>query len=206
MRRLIVVVLAAVLLVGLAAPAYAGGRNRGGGNTTANVALGLASFAVFNQVVSALTDNHRWHQRTVVYEQPVVYVAPAPVVYERRIYAAPTVIYETAPTVIVASPPPPPPPPQVILYPHGRHEFNGAQWVWIPNAPAPPPIAACQPTGKFVKTPQGGNLGQLAQASVPWRLCTNSIKYRRRHKSRNTFGGSCSGRVCSAPSAAPAGL
>ncbi|MBI4132275.1 MAG: hypothetical protein HY474_01450 [Candidatus Sungbacteria bacterium] len=146
MRRLSVLALAAVLLVALAVPAYAGGRHRGG-NTATNVALGLASFAVFNQLMGSFTDNHRdnhrWHTRTFVYEQqPVVFAAPAPVAYQM------------APVVVA---PPPPPPPQTVYYPHGRYEFSGSQWVWIPNAPAAPPpsASACQPTGKYVKTPQG---------------------------------------------------
>ena len=149
MRRLSVLALAAVLLVALAAPAYAGGQHRGG-NITADVALGLASLAVFNQVVAALTNNHRSQHRTVIYERPVVYAAPAPV------------IYQAAPMIVA---PPPPPQQQVVQYPHGRYELQGSQWVWFPNAPAPPPavsrvepppaIESCQPTGKWVKTPQG---------------------------------------------------
>ncbi|MDP3727124.1 MAG: hypothetical protein Q8R35_00615 [bacterium] len=165
MRRLGVLTLAAVLLVALAAPAYAGGRHQrhdrhdrhNSGNTTANVLLDVASLVVFNQVMNTFRDNHHWGHRTIIYEQPVVYAAP--VVYQPApvVYAVPSpVVYQAAP-MIVASPPPPPPPPQTVYYPHGRQEFNGAQWVWIPNAPAPPPPVAesCQQTGKWVKTPYG---------------------------------------------------
>jgi hypothetical protein len=60
MRKLIAVALVAVLMVGVSAPmAYAG--------TATNVALGLASFAVFNQIVGGLLSPPR-----VVYAQPVV--------------------------------------------------------------------------------------------------------------------------------------
>lgn len=141
MRRLIAVLLVAALLVGLAASAaHAGG-------TAAKVALGLASFAVFAQLVG-------------------------PFVYPPPVYAYPPVYVAAPPAEMVYVPPPPP---TVIRYPHGRYELrtDGAQytWVWIPNpppppsyappsAPTPPPagpssLAPCQPTGRYVKTPQG---------------------------------------------------
>ncbi|MDP3727456.1 MAG: hypothetical protein Q8R35_02330 [bacterium] len=159
MRRLSMLALAAVLLVALAAPAYAGGRHHHGSSTGTNVALGLASFAVFNQIMGAFPNN-RSH-RTIVYEHvyapPVVYYTQPSVV----VAAPPPVVYQAAPVIIA-----PPPPPQTIYYPHGRHEFLGQQWVWIPNAPAPPPPSTssgqappaaehCQQTGKWVKTPYG---------------------------------------------------
>ena len=158
MRQLGAILFVSVLMVGLAAPAaYAGA------GTAANVALGLASFAVFNQFF-------------------------APAFYPRPVYAAP--VYLAAPPyqVIYAAPPPmvvQPPPPRVVYYPHGRYELLGDgittayQWVWIPNpppppaaayqqpavSPSPPPAAAstpgpsaaapCKLTGKYVKTPQG---------------------------------------------------
>lgn len=156
MRRLTVLILSAVLLVGLAAPAYAGGRHHGGGNrhhggsgrhhnhsgnTTANIALGLGAFAVLNQMVG-FTD-HRWRHQTFIYEQPV-YLAPAPVVYQSS-----PVVYYAQPSIVVNPPP--------VIYPHGRYEFTGAQWVWIPNTLQPPPPAAepCRYTGRTVRTPQG---------------------------------------------------
>src|SRR5512147_297398 len=99
MRKLIAVTLVAVLMVGVAAPmAYAG--------TATNVALGLASFAVFNQVVGGLLAPPR-----LVYAQPVVYAQPAPVVIER-----PVPVYRP---VVVATPPPPPVHSNVVYYPNG---------------------------------------------------------------------------------------
>jgi hypothetical protein len=120
MRKLVAIAAAVALTVGAIAPsAYAGG------NTGTNVALGLASFAVFNQLVGPLL-HPRPHVREVVVERPV-YAAPAPVVVVQRTPAYPT----------------------VIQYPNGRYELHGDgiytpyQWVWIPNVaplpPAPPP-------------------------------------------------------------------
>ena len=114
--------LVVALLVGVAVPAaYAG--------TATNVALGLASFAVFNQVVGGFL-----HPRPV-------YAHPAPVVIER-----PVPVYRQ---VIVTTPPPAPVYSNIVYYPHGRYELRGDgiytayQWVWIPNVavlpPAPPP-------------------------------------------------------------------
>ncbi len=130
MRRLIALILVSALTVGFAAPAaYAGG------NTAQNVALGLASFAVFNQLVGPLL-----HPRPA-YARPVYVVEPPPVVYA------------TPPQVVVVQPPPPPAP-TVVYYPHGRYELraNGIQyyWVWIPNPPPPPampPPPAAPPLG-----------------------------------------------------------
>src|SRR2546429_9834982 len=117
MRKLIAIATAVALMVG-AVPlaAYAGG------STGTNVALGLASFAVFNQLVGPLL-HPRPHAREVVVERPV-YVAPAPVVVGQRAPAYPN----------------------VIQYSNGRYELHGDgsytayQWIWIPNpAPLPPP-------------------------------------------------------------------
>ena len=151
MRQLGAILLVAVLIIGLAAPAaYAGG------GAATNVALGLASFAVFNQLFGST-------------------------LYARPVYAAPVYLAPPPYQVIYAAPPPPAP--TVIYYPHGRYELraSGTQyfWVWIPNPPPPPaaeyqqpsvspspPAAAaptpgpsaggpCKLTGKYVKTPQG---------------------------------------------------
>ena len=122
MRKLMAMALVVALLVGVAVPAaYAG--------TATNVALGLASFAVFNQVVGGFL-----HPRPV-------YAHPAPVVIER-----PVPVYRQ---VIVTTLPPAPVYSNVVYYPHGRYELRGDgvytayQWVWIPNVavvpPAPPP-------------------------------------------------------------------
>src|SRR2546430_1204250 len=110
MRKLVAIAAAVALMVGAVAPAaYAGG------STGTNVALGLASFAVFNQLVGPLL-HPRPYVREVVVERPV-YVAPAPVVVVQRAPAYPN----------------------VIQYPNGRYELHGDgiytayQWIWIPN-------------------------------------------------------------------------
>lgn len=127
MRRLIALILVSALTVGLAAPAaYAGG------NTAQNVALGLASFAVFNQLVGPLLHPRPAHATPVYVSQPPQQV-----------------IYATPPQQVVVVQPPPPPAPTVVYYPHGRYELraNGTQyyWVWIPNPPPPPPAVAPPP-------------------------------------------------------------
>ena len=137
MRRMIVLLLVGALLVGFTAPAaYAGGRGHGGGRTATNVALGLASFAVFNQLVGPLLHPRPVYARPVYVSQPV-YVAPPP-----------QVIYTQQPQVVVVQPPPPPAP-SVVYYPHGRYElrYNGGQyyWAWIPNPPPPPPVGPPPP-------------------------------------------------------------
>jgi len=123
MRRLIAPVALAATLVGVTAPPAHAGKST-------DIALGLASFAVFNQVVSPFL-NHRaeaaYPRREVVY---------------RTVVTQPAVIYET-PVVVYAPPAPPAPYPTVVQYPHGRYElrWEGQQyvWVWIPAPPPPPP-------------------------------------------------------------------
>ena len=119
MRKLMAMALVVALLVGVAVPAaYAG--------TATNVALGLASFAVFNQVVGGF-----------LAPRPV-YAHPVPVVIER-----PVPVYRE---VIVPTPPPVPVYNNVVYYPHGRYVLRGDgvytayQWVWIPNVAAVPPV------------------------------------------------------------------
>jgi len=121
MRRLMAVVLVAVLIVGVTVPAaYAG--------TGTNVVLGLASFAVFNQLVGGFFHPHPVHARPVV------------------VYSSPPPVY--VPATVVTVPSPPPPSPTVVHYPHGRYELRGDGvsqpylWVWIPNPPPPPPPPA----------------------------------------------------------------
>jgi len=130
-RRIVAFALALVLVVGLTAPAaYAGG------GTATNVALGLASFAVFNQLFGGFAFARP------VYVTPV-YAAPAyPVYVERPVY------YQQ---VYVPPPAAPPTYQTVVQYPHGRYELRGDgiqtpyQWVWIPNPPPPPPATAPAP-------------------------------------------------------------
>jgi hypothetical protein len=150
MRRTIVgAVLLALIVTVLPAPARAG--------TSTDVALGLASFAVFNQVVGPFLrggQGDRWggrrqvvYQRTIV-TQPVVYATPAPVyVASAPVYvtpAAPVVAATAAPVVTAA-----PALGTVIQYPHGRYElqWTGQQyvWVWFPTVPPPPPPPPAPP-------------------------------------------------------------
>lgn len=130
MRRVIAVSALVATLLGVSAPPAHAGKST-------DIALGLASFAVFNQVVGPFLNPHRfdggYHRRAVVYqtvvqEPRVIYEAPAPVVY--------------------VVPAPPPAYPTVVQYPHGRYELRlqGAQyvWVWIPAVPPPPPPPPAQ--------------------------------------------------------------
>ena len=106
--------------------------------SSTDIALGLASFAVFNQLFGGFY----YPPHYVVRRH---YLAdPPPVVY----YPQPT-YYLTQPVVQV------PAVPSVVHYPHGRHQLYGSTWLWIPNPPAPPPTADCRLTGKYVKTPSG---------------------------------------------------
>ena len=124
MRRVIASVALVALLLGISAPAAWAGRST-------DIALGLASFAVFNQVVGPLLRPHRaeaayHHRREVVYvREPRVVYAPAPPVY------------------VAQAPAPPPVYPNVVQYPHGRYElrWQGQQyvWIWIAAVPPPPP-------------------------------------------------------------------
>jgi hypothetical protein len=111
-RRVLVLVLAVAVLAGLAAPPPAHA-----GSTTADVALGLAAFAVFTQLLA-------WNAWAA---------APAPA----TVNAPPGVVY--------MAPPPAPAWPRVVEYPHGWYELRGDgvyvayQWVWIPRVPPVPP-------------------------------------------------------------------
>ncbi|OGK88643.1 MAG: hypothetical protein A2X51_15115 [Candidatus Rokubacteria bacterium GWC2_70_24] len=139
MRRftglLLAVLLAVPLSIGVAIPAAHAG------STGTNVALGLASFAVFNQLVGPLFHPRHayagYRERAVIYERPVYVERP---------------VYSTYPSqVVVVQPAPPPAYPTVVQYPHGRYELRGDgvryayQWVWIPSAPPPPPAAPPPP-------------------------------------------------------------
>ena len=82
MRRLIALFAISALMLGVAAPAaYAG-------DTATNVALGLASFAVFNQLVG-----------------PLLYQTPAPATPVYVYQPPPQVVYTTPPQVVVIQPP-----------------------------------------------------------------------------------------------------
>lgn len=129
MRRVIAISALALTLLGVSAPAAQAGQST-------DIALGLASFAVFNQVVGPLLNPNRFdggpHRRHVVYQTVV---------------REPRVVYYEAPAPVVYAPPAAPPAyPTVVQYPHGRYELRlqGAQyvWVWIPAVPPPPPPPA----------------------------------------------------------------
>lgn len=127
MRRFLALVLVTALTVGLMAPAAQAGSGT-------DVALGLASFAVFNQVFGPLFAPRVAHVAPVVVSQPVAYYAYPPV-YAVPVYTVPAQVVTVAPA------------PTVVQYPHGRYELRGDgvttpySWVWIPNPPPPPPGA-----------------------------------------------------------------
>jgi hypothetical protein len=129
MRRAIAsAVLVAVLAV-TSTPAWAG--------RSTDIALGLASFAVFNQIVAPMLRPR--HAEAASYRREVVYrtVTTQPV----TVVTQPAVVYAPAPVVVASAPGVAPP--TVIQYPHGRYELHwtGQQyvWVWFPAVPAPPP-------------------------------------------------------------------
>ncbi len=119
MRRLLALTLVLALLVAPVTAAHAGG-------TAGKVALGLAAFAVFTQLVG--------HHLAAAHaaDRVVIYAAPAG-------YGPPQVLY-AGPHITVVQPAP-----TVIHYPHGRYELRGDgvtvayHWVWIPAVPPPPP-------------------------------------------------------------------
>lgn len=142
------VVLITALVVVVAAPASAGGC------AAVGVALGLASFAVFNQLVfglfaPAVYASTTYYAPYPAYYRPAVY-APAPIVYAPApaVYApAPAVL---APALAVAAPRPAPSAamtPTEVVYAHGRYVLRGDgvtvpyQWVWIANAAPAVPVA-----------------------------------------------------------------
>jgi hypothetical protein len=136
MRRLLAAFVVVVLVLTLAAPAAHAG-------AATNVALGLASFAVFNQLVGGLLYARPTYAYPAYSSAPVYYVG-RPVYYAAPIYTYPA----QAQAVVVQ---PAPAPPTVVQYPHGRYELRGDgvqtayQWVWIPNPPPPPPAPSAPP-------------------------------------------------------------
>jgi hypothetical protein len=157
MRRAAVVVLAAILMLTVVAPPAQA--------CIECVALGLASFAVFTQFVSALAGPR------VVYTAPAYYPAyypvysgwyGSPVAYASAVpYAAyyPTGYYPAyRPAYPVAATPVAWNGSRVVQYPHGRYELRGDgvsvpyAWVWIPNA-SPPTPNQDGPEGGGARTP-----------------------------------------------------
>jgi hypothetical protein len=114
------------------------------------VALGLASFAVFTQLVSALTvprvvytvPGYYSPAYYTPYGYPAVYAPPAyypaasyPAAYFGSYRAAYPYVAPASPVVWTG--------PRVVQYPHGRYELRGGgvsvpyAWVWVPSAPPP---------------------------------------------------------------------
>jgi hypothetical protein len=140
MRRLLAVVLVGVLtvttsIIGLGAPAAEA-------CTIECVALGLAAFAVFNQLVGALV-------------VPRVAYGPAyyPAYYYPPVYyGAPQRVYPSSYYATYAPPPSGPgvvnPGPSVVYHAHGRYELRGDgvgtpyTWVWVSNASSSSGVSA----------------------------------------------------------------
>ena len=143
MRQTIAVLLVLVVLVAFAVPVAQAG-------TSTDVALGLASFAVFNQLFAPAFHARRGHGAPFVVREPVVIYRAVPV-YAYPGYAYPSYAYPSAYPVYpsqYAVVQPPAPMPTVVQYPHGRYELrlHGPQyvWVWIPAVPPPPPPPPAQ--------------------------------------------------------------
>lgn len=131
MRRIVACALVVLLVAGVAVPAaHAGGR------TATNVALGLASFAVFNQLFWPLAYGRPVYVASPVYAAPIYVERP---IYYQQVYVPPAASTQAPPYATV------------VQYPHGRYELRGDgiqtpyQWVWIPNPPPPPPPPAAAP-------------------------------------------------------------
>ena len=117
MRRVMTIAVVVVLMVALVAPAA-------DACAAVGVALGLASFAVFNQFLGAAFG--------YPYAYPRYYGPPD---YPYVVYSSPPVLAAQAPQATQ----------RVVEYPHGRYELMGDgvntayQWVWIPKPPPVPP-------------------------------------------------------------------
>ena len=140
MRRVATVLLLVILALAIVAPPAEA--------CIECVALGLASFAVFTQLVAAVT------APPVVYAAPAYY-APAysgwpypaaPAAHYPATYY-PARAYASYPAGYVTTAPAASPGwtgPRVVQYAHGRYELRGDgatvpwAWVWIPNAPPAP--------------------------------------------------------------------
>jgi hypothetical protein len=157
MRRIGALILIAMFLAAfvLPTPAYA---------CLECVALGLASFAVFNQLFGPLfyprvAPVYYLPYGAPYYAPPTVYhgsyvTSYYPAAYYHAPYSAP-VYYPPRAYAYVA-----PSPPTVVQYPHGRYELRGDglsvpyRWVWIPGAPAPSGVPAPAMSATPVSMPQ----------------------------------------------------
>jgi hypothetical protein len=123
-RSLVVVLVALVILASAAPPAHAGHHAVGAG------VVGLAAFALFAPLI--IVGEVLAH--APVYSPAPAYNAPPPA-YSRQTYLA------SAPAQS-----------RVIQYPHGRYELRGDgvssayQWVWVPGAAAIPPVPPPPPS------------------------------------------------------------
>jgi hypothetical protein len=146
MRRVAAVVLIVALVVTASAPPAQA--------CVECVALGLASFAVFTQLVSALTAPRVVYAPVAPspwYGYPVTYVgAPYAVAYYAPGVSASVAATGGTAVAWTGS--------RVVHYPHGRYELRGDGvsvpyvWVWIPNA-APPVTRHDGPEGGEARTP-----------------------------------------------------
>ena len=134
MKRVVaVVVLVAVVLATAVPMAEAHG-----------AALGLAAFAAFTSLVTFPFWAFAYYPPTYPYPAPAYYGGSAVA------YASPAVTY-AAPATETYSAPRAPVVQREVVYAHGRHVLYGDgirtayQWVWVPNAPAPPPSAVPPP-------------------------------------------------------------
>jgi hypothetical protein len=139
------IVAGAALVLTLAGIAPAPAQARG----AASAALGLASFAVFNQLLFGVFTPRVWATTSFYggpyyggysyggYYPPAVY-APPPAAY----YPPPAYYPQSAAQVTYAAPATPVQ--NEVVYPHGRYVLRGDgvtsayQWVWIANPPAAP--------------------------------------------------------------------
>jgi hypothetical protein len=133
MRRIIALALVAALTTGFAVRAAEA--HHGSPGVVIGTAVGLAlaaPFLIIGSLLAPLAGPPPPYRYPAVVEQPVV-VAPA--------YAAPAYAAGRAAPL----PSPPRSYATIVEYPHGRYVLRGDgvnvayRWVWIPNAPPPPP-------------------------------------------------------------------
>ena len=123
MKKLVALVVLAVVLLGVALPPADAHGGHGHG------ALALAAFAAFNVLFLPFAIAAAVTPPVVYAPPPAVYSSPAPAVYTRPAYAA-----ASAPAPAVS---------RQVVYPHGRYVLFGDgvnrayQWIWVPNAPPP---------------------------------------------------------------------
>lgn len=164
MRRAAAIILVVVLTLAVVAPPAQA--------CIECVALGLASFAVFTQLVSALMvprvvyTAHGYYAPAYYgagyyapypWSYPTVYAPPAysPAAYYPAPYYA---SYRAAYPYVAAASPVAWTGPRVVQYPHGRYELRGDGvsvpdvWVWVPSAS--PPTAT--PVAPSYDGPEGG--------------------------------------------------